>query len=325
LCLKYKDPSTKAVLSCVDATASDYITFYLNPKLLAATYEVLSNAFSQALAPTTSSLTSITMTEVRQCAPGILSGSSYLEYVVANRLTSIEDHMLANDVALTSVEARTASSIGNHALCGCTSLTNTNGLVSLTSIGEYGFAYCNSLTDIKTLETSLKHAKKHSFKSCTSLTSFSSVSLTSIGLSAFEDCTSLTSFSAPLASINSYVFNGCSNLKTINLVDSTLTSIPSNSFGNTQSLTSIQFPSTITLLGSSSLNCSRPNILNVTLNGKKRTDANISTLLKSNNECGSPTGTLFFTNDSVYPSFITLASNNIIKVASENMNVNRSG
>lgn len=121
------------------------------------------------------------------------------------------------------------------------------------------------------------------------------------------------------------MFNGCSNLKTINLADSTLTSIPSNAFGNTQSLTSIQFPPTITSLGSSSLNCSRSDMLNITLNGKKRTDATISTLLKSNNECGSPTGTLFFTDDSVYPSFITLALNNIIKVASEELNVNRSG
>jgi hypothetical protein len=73
------------------------------------------------------------------------------------------------------------------------------------------------------------------------------------------------------------------------------------------------------------LSCSQPNNLNVTLNGKTRTDTNISTLLKSNNECGSPTGTLFFTDDSIYPSFVTLASNNIIKVASEKIKVDRSG
>lgn len=180
LCLKYEDPSTKAVLSCVDVDALDYITFYLNPTLLVATYEVSANAFSQALASTTSPLTSITMPEVNRCAPGILSGSSHLQYVVANRLTSIENYMLANDVALTSVEASAALSIGNCALCGCTSLTNTNGLTSLTAVGEHGFAYCNSLSDIETLETSLKCAKKHSFKSCTSLTSFSSESFTSI-------------------------------------------------------------------------------------------------------------------------------------------------
>ena len=121
------------------------------------------------------------------------------------------------------------------------------------------------------------------------------------------------------------MFNGCSNLSIINLVDSTLTSILSNAFGNTQLLASIQFPPTIASLCSSSLRCSQSNTLNVTLNGKKRTDDNISTLLNLNNECGSPTGTLFFTDDSAYPSFITLASNNIIKVASENIKVNRSG
>jgi hypothetical protein len=121
------------------------------------------------------------MPEVIQCAPGILSGSSYLQYVVANRLISINDYMLANDVALTSVEARDALSIGNYALCGCTSLTNIDRIVSLTAVGEYGFAYCNSLSDIKTVETTLKYANQYSFISCTSLTSFSSTTLTSIG------------------------------------------------------------------------------------------------------------------------------------------------
>jgi hypothetical protein len=121
------------------------------------------------------------------------------------------------------------------------------------------------------------------------------------------------------------MFNRCSNLKTINLAASRFTSIPSNAFGNTQSLTSIQLPSTLTSLSSSSLNCSLSDMLNVILNGKTRTDDNISTILKLNNECGSPTGTLFFTDDSAYPSFITLSSNNIIKVASRHMNVNRSG
>ena len=83
------------------------------------------------------------------------------------------------------------TSIGNYAFYNCYSLTSVTIPESVTSIGSYAFYNCYSLTSVTIPE-----------------------SVTSIGSNAFYYCTSLTSVTIPesVTSIDSYAFYICSSL-----------------------------------------------------------------------------------------------------------------
>ena len=68
---------------------------------------------------------------------------------------------------------------------------------AVTSIGEWAFSGCSSLTSI-TLPASLTSIDIGAFEKCSSLTSITLPdSLTYIGVDAFEKCSSLTSITIP--------------------------------------------------------------------------------------------------------------------------------
>ena len=88
---------------------------------------------------------------------------------------------------------------------------------SVTSIGEYTFSYCSSLTSV-TIGNSVTSIGENAFRQCSSLTSITIPnSVTSIGVNAFYYCTSLTSITIPnsVTSIGSCAFSGCDNIKTM--------------------------------------------------------------------------------------------------------------
>ena len=81
---------------------------------------------------------------------------------------------------------------------------------SVTSIGNYAFQYCTSLTSV-TIPNSVASIGGSAFHDCSSLTSISIPnSVTSIGNSAFGYCSSLTSITIPnsVTSIGSWAFHG---------------------------------------------------------------------------------------------------------------------
>ena len=89
---------------------------------------------------------------------------------------------------------------------------------SVTSIGEYAFAYCSSLTSM-TIPESVTFIVNSAFYGCSGLTSITiPEGVTTIGYQAFYGCTSLTSMTIPesVTSIGENAFYGCSSLKTIN-------------------------------------------------------------------------------------------------------------
>ena len=143
-------------------------------------------------------------------------------------VTSIGGSAFRYCTSLTSVTIPdSVTSIGNCAFASCTSLTgiwvaegnshyanDASGVLfnkdkttlvqcpgafaaytipnSVTSIGEYAFSHCTSLTSV-TIPNSVTSIVEHAFSYCTSLTSVTiSDSVTSIGEYAFYDCTSLT-------------------------------------------------------------------------------------------------------------------------------------
>ena len=93
-----------------------------------------------------------------------------------------------------------------------------SGTTGLTSIGNYVFQNCKSLTSV-TIPASVTSIGTQAFLSCTGLTSVTIPdSVTSIGNYAFQGCSSLTSVTIgnKVTSIGDGAFYGCSSLTTVN-------------------------------------------------------------------------------------------------------------
>lgn len=92
--------------------------------------------------------------------------------------------------------------------------TSPNGDI-VTSIGNYAFRGCSSLTSIK-IPDSVTRIDYGAFHNCTSLTSIKIPdSVTSIGGDAFEYCSSLAHIEIPdsVTSIGNYAFSDCDSLR----------------------------------------------------------------------------------------------------------------
>ena len=132
------------------------------------------------------------------------------------------------------------TSIGDYAFRGCTSLTSITIPDSVTSIGNGAFYNCSSLTSA-TIGNSITSIGERVFYGCSSMTSVTiGNSVTSIGYNAFAYCSSLTFVRIPVSvtSIGGSAFYGCRSLTGVAIPDS-VTSIGSAAFSNCSSLTRV--------------------------------------------------------------------------------------
>ena len=142
------------------------------------------------------------------------------------------------------------TTIGDWAFEGCSSLTSVTIGESVTTIGRYAFAYCESLTSI-TIPDSVTTIGDSAFSSCDSLTSITIPdSVTTIGGYAFYSCDSLTSITIPdsVTTIGGSAFNGCSSLTSVTIPDS-VTTIGRYAFYYCTSLTSVTIGDSVTTIG----------------------------------------------------------------------------
>ena len=142
------------------------------------------------------------------------------------------------------------TSIGNYAFYECTSLTSITIPNSVTSIGDSAFEECGFLTSI-TIPDSVTSIGDYAFRYCGSLTSITIPdSVTSISDYAFCGCSSLTSITIPdsVTSIGDYAFCECYALTSVTIPDS-VTSISVGVFYYCTSLTSIAIPNSVTSIG----------------------------------------------------------------------------
>ena len=122
---------------------------------------------------------------------------------------------------------------------------------SVTTIGEYAFSYCSSLTSI-TIPNSVTTIKEYAFSNCSSLTSVNIPnSVTTIGGYAFSSCGSLTSVNIPnsVTTIEVYAFSVCISLTSVTIPNS-VTTIGQLAFSGCSSLTSVTIPNSVTTIGS---------------------------------------------------------------------------
>ncbi len=121
---------------------------------------------------------------------------------------------------------------------------------SLTSIGNYQFDDCSSLTSI-TIPEGVTSIGANAFQYCSGLTSITIPDgVTSIGANAFHGCSGLTSIIIPdgVTSIRDYAFYGCTGLTSITIPES-VTSIGKSAFEQCSGLTSITIPEGVTSIG----------------------------------------------------------------------------
>lgn len=111
---------------------------------------------------------------------------------------------------------------------------------NVTSIGEYAFRDCTSLTSI-TIPSSIRDIKSYAFYNCTSINAITvPASVTSLGMGVFEGCSSVVQMNIPagITAVGDELFYGCSALKSV-VLPSSITSIGENAFTRCTSLLSL--------------------------------------------------------------------------------------
>ena len=127
---------------------------------------------------------------------------------------------------------------------------------SVTSIGNYAFQYCSSLTSV-TIPDGVTSIGYGAFMNCSSLTSvIIGNDVTSIGSGAFRDCSNLTSVIIPdsVTSIGERAFYCCSGLTSVTIGEG-VTSIGEYAFASCDGLTSVTIPDSVTSIGERAFEC----------------------------------------------------------------------
>ncbi len=131
--------------------------------------------------------------------------------------SSVDKKSLTAVIIPNTIDGTTVTSIGNYTFHQCISLTSITIPNSVTQIGLAAFYDCRSLASI-TIPNSLTSIGNAAFRQCVSLASITmGNSLTSIGIGAFNYCRSLTSITIPdsVTSIGTQAFVDCFRINSI--------------------------------------------------------------------------------------------------------------
>ena len=184
-----------------------------------------------------SGLTSITVASGNPKYDSRNNCNAIIETASSTLITGCKNTVIGNSV----------TSIGNYAFYECSSLTSVTIPNSVTSIGSYAFYECSGLTSV-TIPNSVTSIGEWAFECCSGLTSVTiGNSVTSIGSGAFFGC-SLTSINIPnsVISIGDDAFS-CCDFTSIDIPNS-VTTIGYSAFSSCTSLMSVTIPESITTI-----------------------------------------------------------------------------
>lgn len=190
----------------------------------------------------------------------------------------------------------TVTSIGDYAFSGCSSLTNISIPNSVTSIGNNAFSYCTSLISVN-IPNSVTTIGQEAFWNCSTLTGITIPnSVTTIGDRAFKSCTNIASFDIPtsVTTINNGTFYGCLSMASIHIPNS-VTIIGNSAFSSCRALTNISIPSSVFSIGENAFNdCTLDTVTLFWEIPISRSLAYASQLLSNTNVFSIPCGSMYY-------------------------------
>ena len=170
--------------------------------------------------------------------------------IVSFRNQKIESYIIPDSV----------TSIGDYAFSGCSSLSNIVIPDCVTDIGKCAFSHCSSLSNI-VIPDSVTSIGNDAFLRCSSLSNIViSDSVTSIGNGAFLGCSSLSNIVIPdsVTSIGNDAFSHCSYLSNI-VIPNSVISIGDRAFWDCSFLSNIVISDSVTNIGNGAFHgCSLP-------------------------------------------------------------------
>jgi len=205
------------------------------------------------------SLESITLPFIGNTASG--TDHTYFGYIFGADLSAASDEYVPQSLKTVFITGDTR--IGWAAFCNCNSLSKIVIQGNVTSIDDYAFNNCRSLTEISVNDANAYFCSENGIlfnKTKTELICYPSKktetaysipeSVTSINRAAFDGCSILTSIDIPdgVKFISLEAFYGCSGLTDI-VIPKGVTNIDYQTFQNCSNLTHITIPDSITSIG----------------------------------------------------------------------------
>lgn len=162
---------------------------------------------------------------------------------------------------LTSINLpNSLTSIGNYAFAYCYSLKSITIPNSVISIGDNAFCLCNKLSGSLIIPNSVISIGNNAFDQCTGLNGSLTIgeSVTTIGNDAFSSCSNLTgSLTIPnsVTSIGNYAFGNCNGFTGSLTIGNSVKTIGDYAFYNLTGLTgNLTLPNSITTIGKYAFN-----------------------------------------------------------------------
>ncbi|MDE5770819.1 MAG: leucine-rich repeat protein [Ruminococcus sp.] len=198
---------------------------------------------------------------------GAFKNCKNLLEAVYTDVTEIEKDAFLNCSSLHTLEVGKCSSVGDHVLDGCSSLSSIT-LIS-DSYGEYVFANCSKAKSIKIKTDNMEKIPVGMFSGCSSLTKVDSdiSKISIVGKETFANCTSLENINLPsLRIIEESGFMNCTALKSISASENAIKAedYGAKCFQNCTSLT-VGVTGTISTIGANAFQ--KSGITDINLNG----------------------------------------------------------